>query len=151
MKSKLSVLVGIVALSITAIPFVAKANTLTSQSQIVAQTTDAKPNRGKFAEELGLTDTQKAELTRIRQETRAAIEKVLTPEQRTQWQAAKQNRQARRGGFKALNLSEDQRAEIKKIKEASKTQMQAVFTDEQKQKIQEMRQNWRTRRQQQNR
>lgn len=151
MKSKLSVLAGIVALSITAIPFVAKANTLTSQSQIVAQTTDAKPNRGKFAQELGLTDTQKAQLTKIRQDTRAAIENVLTPEQRTQWQAAKQNRQARRGGFKALNLSEDQRAQIKKIKETSKTQMEAVFTAEQKQKIQQMRQNGRERRQQQNR
>ena len=151
MKSRLSILAGIVALSLTAIPFAANANTQTSQSQIVAQATEAKPNRGKFAQELGLTDTQKADLNRIRQETRAAIEKVLTPEQRTAWEAAKQNRQARRGGLKALNLTEDQRAEIKKIRENSKTRMEAVFTPEQKQKIQEMRQNWRSRRQQQNR
>jgi periplasmic protein CpxP/Spy len=152
MKPRLSILVGIVALSLTAIPFAVKANTtLTSQSQIVAQATDKKPNREKFAEELGLTDTQKSELQKIRQETRTAIQGVLTPEQRTQWEAAKNNRQARREGLKALNLSEEQRASIKKIKEDSKAKMDAVLTAEQKQKIEQMRQNWRSRRQSQNR
>jgi periplasmic protein CpxP/Spy len=151
MKSRLSILAGIVALSLAAIPFAVNANTLTSQSQVVAQAVEGKPNRGKFAQELGLTDTQKADLSEIRKNTRAEILKVLTPEQRTQWEAAKQNRQARRGGFKALNLSEDQKAQIKKIRQDSKADMEAVFTPEQKQKIEQMRQNRRSGRQQQNR
>ncbi len=67
-----------------------------------------------------MTDAQKAQLSEICNNTRAEIEKVLTPKQRTQWETAKQNPQARRSGFKALNLSSDQRAQIKKIRETSK-------------------------------
>ncbi|MBF2067630.1 MAG: P pilus assembly/Cpx signaling pathway, periplasmic inhibitor/zinc-resistance associated protein [Calothrix sp. C42_A2020_038] len=147
----LSILAGIFTLSLTAIPFAVTASPLTSQSQIVAQAQPRKANRGKFAQELGLTDAQKTRLAEIRQTTKTQIEQVLTPEQRAQWQAAKQNRQARRGGFQSLNLTDDQKAQINRIRESSKTQMEAVFTPEQKQKMEQMRQGWRQRRQQQNR
>jgi periplasmic protein CpxP/Spy len=149
----LSIVASLFAFSLTVIPFAAKADVFTSHSQIVAQSQpakkDQKANFEKFAQELGLTDSQKSDFARIRTNTRTKIDAILTPEQRQQRQAASQNRQeGRNRGFKALNLSETQKTDIKQIMQASKAEMEALLTPEQKQKFEQLRQTRRDRRQQ---
>jgi periplasmic protein CpxP/Spy len=161
MNSKnLSIVAGLFAFSLTAIPFAAKADIFTSysnsqaNSQIVAQAQpekkDRKANFEKFAQELGLSDSQKSRITEIRNNTRTEIDKILTPEQRQerqQRQANSQNRQeGRNRGFKA-NLTDAQKADIKKIMQSSRVDMEAVLTPEQKEKFEQLRQNRRDRKQ----
>ncbi len=154
MNSKnLSIVAGLFAFSLTAIPFAAQADVFTSNlnSQIVAQAQPGKKykkaNFEKFAQELGLTDAQKSDLARIRKETRSKIDGILTTEQLQQRQANSQNRQeGRNRGFKA-NLTDAQKADIKKIMQSSRADMEAVLTPEQKQKFEQLRQNRRDRRQ----
>ncbi|MEA5569842.1 P pilus assembly/Cpx signaling pathway, periplasmic inhibitor/zinc-resistance associated protein [Calothrix sp. UHCC 0171] len=157
MKTKnLSIVAGLFAFSLSAIPFAANANVFNfrsrSDSQTVAQAQPVKKNKKayseKFAQELGLTDSQKSQLAQIRQNTKAEIDKVLTPEQRQQRQAAYQNREGRRNGKAKLNLSDAQKAQIKQIMQSSKAQMDSVLTPEQKQKLEQLRQNRGNRRQQ---
>ncbi|NJL63970.1 MAG: P pilus assembly/Cpx signaling pathway, periplasmic inhibitor/zinc-resistance associated protein [Methylacidiphilales bacterium] len=151
---------SVFAMTLIAIPFAAKADIFNSNSnsssQIIAQTQPLKRDKKayfeKFAQELGLTDAQKSDLARIRNNTRTEIDRILTPEQRQQRQqrqATSQNRQGRRnGGFKALNLTEDQKANIRRVMQASKSDMEAVLTPEQKQKFEQLRQDKRNIRQQ---
>ena len=153
----LSIVASIFAFSLTAIPFAAKADVFTSHSnldsnsQIVAQAQpgkkDRKANFEKFAQELGLSDSQKTRIAEIRANTRTEVDKILTPEQRQERQANPQNRQeGRNRGFKA-SLSDAQKAEIKKIMQSSRADMEAVLTPEQKAKFEQLRQNRKERRQ----
>ncbi len=147
---KLSLIAGAVALSLTAVPFAVQAQT-TSSPFLVAQVPQGK---GSF-QNLGLTDTQKAQIAEIRRNTKAKMDAVLTPQQREQLANAKKDRQANRQdrrNFKAsLNLTEDQKAQMRQIMESQKSQIDAVLTPEQRQKLQEMRANKPSRRQQFNR
>jgi protein CpxP len=145
---KLSILASIVVIGLSATSFTTKAEARRSNSLLVAQEQPAKAPRERFGEKLGLTDAQKAQMQAIKKDTRAKIDAILTPEQRAQKQAAQQNRQPGRGGWKALNLTEDQKNQVKQIMEASKTQMQNVLTPEQRTQWEQMRQEKRSRRQQ---
>ncbi len=161
MNSKnLSIVAGLFAFSLTAIPFAAKADIFTSysnsqaNSQIVAQATSVKQgkkaNFEKFAQELGLTDSQKARLAEIRNNTRTEIDKILTPEQRQQRQqrqANSQNRQEGRNRGSKANLTDAQKADIKKIMQSSRADMEAVLTPEQKVKFDQLRSERRDRKQ----
>ncbi|MDY6897738.1 MAG: P pilus assembly/Cpx signaling pathway, periplasmic inhibitor/zinc-resistance associated protein [Cyanobacteriota bacterium] len=141
--NKLSFLVGAVALTLTAIPFAAEAEINSSSPTIVAQ----RQKRGGWKDKLNLTDAQKAQMQQIKQSARAEMQKVLTPEQLQQLEAAKANGQKKRGMWRSLNLTDAQKAEMKKIKESKKAQFEAILTDEQKAQLQEMKQNRQNRRQ----
>ncbi|MBH8555113.1 P pilus assembly/Cpx signaling pathway, periplasmic inhibitor/zinc-resistance associated protein [Nostocaceae cyanobacterium CENA357] len=151
MKLKsLSLIAGAIALTLTAIPFTVKAQTGSSSPLIVAQT--PKKERG-FWQSLELTDTQKAQMQSIRNDTRAKMEAILTPEQKAKLAAAKAQRQAGQGqrsrkGWGELNLTEAQKTQMRQIKESSKQQMQAILTPEQQAKLKELQENMRQRRQQ---
>jgi Spy/CpxP family protein refolding chaperone len=114
-----------------------------------------------------LTPEQKVKMKEIGRSTRAQIEAVLTPEQKTKLQAAMAERKAQRQAqrqqgqgerqerrgkkgdiFASLNLTETQKNQIKQIRESSKQQMQAVLTPEQQAQMKQMRENMRSRRQQ---
>ncbi len=103
---------------------------------------------------LNLTDDQKAQLKQIRESSRSQIDAILTPEQKTQLEAAKQQRQAGqqgqkpRGMWAALNLTADQKAQIKAIRQDAKQKMDAVLTAEQRQQLEQARQQKRQNRQQ---
>ncbi len=145
----LSILASIVAIGLSTTSFAFKAEAQKSNSLLVAQEQPTRGSRGdRFAEELGLNDTQKAQIEAIKNDTRAKMDAVLTPEQRALKQTAQQNRQGRRGGWKALNLSETQRNDMKRIREASKAEIKNVLTPEQQQKWEQMRQQKGNRRQQ---
>ncbi|MBW4690509.1 MAG: hypothetical protein KME27_01945 [Lyngbya sp. HA4199-MV5] len=106
---------------------------------------------------LNLTDEQKAQLKQIRESTRSQIDAVLTPEQKAQLAAAKQQRQEgqpgqrakkARGVWASLNLTADQKTKIQAIRQDAKQQMDTVLTPEQRQQLEQARQQRQQRRQQ---
>ncbi|MBW4472364.1 MAG: hypothetical protein KME45_18620 [Stenomitos rutilans HA7619-LM2] len=118
------------------------------------------PSAGQYQKRgvnLNLTAEQKAQLKQIRESTRSQIDAVLTPEQKAQIAAAKQQRQAgqpgqrvkkARGVWASLNLSADQKAKIQAIRQDAKQQRDAVLTPEQRQQLEQARQQRQQRRQQ---
>jgi Spy/CpxP family protein refolding chaperone len=76
-------------------------------------------------------------MKQIKDVTKAQIEAVLTPEQRVQWQTAKQNGQKMRQVFASLNLTDAQKTRIEEIKNQSKEQMKAILTPEQRQQLEQ--------------
>ncbi|MBP5976385.1 hypothetical protein HW132_27560 [Brasilonema sp. CT11] len=84
---------------------------------------------------LNLTPDQKAKMEEIHKSSEQQIDALLTPEQRTQKdQARQQHKRAK------LNLTADQKAKMKEIRQNANTQMQAVLTPEQQQQWKQMRQ-----------
>lgn len=142
MIKKLSFLAPLIALTLTAIPFVAQAQ-INSSEQIVAQ----RQKRGGWKNKLNLTDAQKAEMQKIKQSARTQMRDVLTPEQLQKLEAAKASGQKKRGVWRSLNLTDAQKAELKAIRENKKAQFKAILTDEQKAQLEEMKQMRRNRRQ----
>ena len=129
MKKQLLFLPGVIALVLAVAPMVpAFTNT--------AVAADAQPGRagGARANQLNLTDAQKAQMKQIRESSRQQMDAIFTPEQKEQLRTAREQRQKPN-----LNLSEAQKAQLKAIRENTKSQMDAILTAEQKQKLQEIR------------
>jgi Spy/CpxP family protein refolding chaperone len=163
MKLKtLSLIAGTLALTLIATPFAVQAE----QNPSSPQPSKEWQKKGQF-QKLNLTPEQKVKMKEIGRSTRAQIEAVLTPEQKTKLQAAMAERKAQRQAqrqqgqgerqerrgkkgdiFASLNLTETQKNQIKQIRESSKQQMQAVLTPEQQAQMKQMRENMRSRRQQ---
>lgn len=160
MKIKLMpMLAGVLVLGAVAAPFAVNAQANPSVKLLMAQA-QRQGKESKWAK-LNLTDAQKQQMRQIKEETRAQIQEVLTPEQRAQMETMKQNRQGqngqrqarqgqgRRGGMMAsLNLTEEQKARIKEIMQSQKARMDQVLTAEQRQQIEQMRSQWQQQRQQ---
>jgi periplasmic protein CpxP/Spy len=156
MKLKnLYLIAGAMALSLGATPFVVNAQ------QISQTPTEVKPYRNGPFERLGLTDSQKTQIKEIRRNSRTQMEAILTPEQKQQLQAAKQERQGQprqersqgerpKKGFAFLNLTPEQKTKMREIRESEKNQIQAILTPEQQQQLKEFQDNMRSRRQQPN-
>lgn len=126
MKRKLMPLfVGAIALTLAATPLA-----------LQAQSNRSIQDSPQFAG-VELTQEQQDELTQIREETRAQIEAILTPEQLELFRAAKESGQVRREAFAAMNLSDEQRAEIREIRESAKAQSQEILSPEQQEQIRE--------------
>jgi protein CpxP len=164
MKIKtLSIIAGTFALALTATPFIAHAQTNTSQPQPRQEW----KQKGPFAQ-LNLTPDQKTQIKQIHESTRTKIEGVLTAEQKATLAKAKEEhkakRQARRndnqkvqgegkgkhkgGPFAELGLTADQKSQIKQIRESEKAQIDAILTPDQKTKLQQFKDNRASRRQQ---
>jgi Spy/CpxP family protein refolding chaperone len=153
-----------ITLSATVAPFAVQAQPAFSSPFQVAQAQKKAP-----WDSLGLSEDQKARIKVIQNNARAQMEQVFTPEQKAKLEAARQERQARRGqrqpgerpepgeyrqrrGKKMadLNLTDDQKARMRAIRENTKQQIEAVLTPEQRAKLQEMKANRRERWQQRN-
>ena len=163
MKLKtLSLIAGTLALTLIATPFAVQAQSNTPSPQPGKEMREKGPFKG-----LNLTTEQKAKMKEIGRNTRAQMEAVLTPEQKTKLQAAMAQRQAeyqaqrqqgqgqrqerreKRGNiFASLNLTQAQKDQMKQIRESSKQQIQAVLTPQQQAQMKQMRENMRSRRQQ---
>lgn len=122
---------------------------------VAAQTQTQTPPAGQYPKrgvKLNLTEAQKAQLKQIRQSTRSQMDAILTPEQKAQLNAAKQQRQQRQSGeqrqpgqkprdkWAALNLTADQKARIQAVRQDAKQKMDAVLTAEQRQQLEQRRQ-----------
>lgn len=123
---------------------------------------------------LNFTPEQQAQMEQIRQQERAAIDNILTAEQKAQLQSDRQNRQPRQRGqnlgtpgngqprgqrppmgnpgqpggpFASLNLTADQRSQIETVMQSSRQKMDALLTAEQRQQLQQHMQQHQQRRQ----
>ncbi len=76
----------------------------------------------------GLTVEQKAQIERIRQSKLAAIDRLLTPEQRHAVQHIEQQRQLQDRSRERNNLSADRKAELAAIRQANMTRFHAILT-----------------------
>ena len=132
---KISFIAGTIALNLAIIPFTVKAETNSLSPQIVAQV----PQRA-VRERLGLTEAQKAQLAEIRQNTRAEIQNILTPQQQEQFQTITANRDLSIEAFRALNLSDEQKSQVGNIFQSKKSQVEEILTPEQRQQIEKLRQ-----------
>ncbi|MDJ0796363.1 MAG: Spy/CpxP family protein refolding chaperone [Calothrix sp. MO_167.B12] len=138
---KIPFIAGTIALSLVIIPFTVNAETNSPSPQIVAQVPQIT-----FLESLELTAAQKAQFAEIRQNTRAEIQNILTPQQQEKFQTITANMDRRIEAFRALNLSESQKSQVWNILQSKKSQIQAILTPEQRQKVRALRQNWLNRR-----
>jgi Spy/CpxP family protein refolding chaperone len=104
--------------------------------------------RPRFIQQLGLSDSQKAQIKQICQNTsqgrerREQIMAVLTPEQRSQFEGYIEQRKAQHPRFlQQLSLSEAQKAQIEQIRKNTpqgkerREQIMAVLTPEQRSQL----------------
>jgi Spy/CpxP family protein refolding chaperone len=143
MLKKLSWLIpGTLAIAVAVAPLFPVAAQMPPEPAVFAQKRD----------KLNLSDAQKQQMQQLRQETRAQIEAVLTPEQKAQLQTLKEQgqnqRQRRRDVLSSLNLTPEQQERIRAIRQEAKQKMDAILTPEQKQQLEQRRQMWQQRRQQ---
>ncbi|WP_026104352.1 hypothetical protein [Anabaena sp. PCC 7108] len=149
-----SFMAAALALTVTAIPFVAQAQ----QTSPSTQPSQKFEKKGPW-QKLGLSDAQKTEIQKIHRETRTQIKQVLTTEQQQQLKAAMEadrgqspqqrgERKGRKDPFATLNLTETQKAKIGEIKKSSKQKIQAVLTPAQREQLKQNWQNRQSRRQQ---
>ena len=128
MKRALFLLPGALAVMFAAAPIIPGFN-----NAAVASPTHAGKWHGAM-EKLNLTPDQRAQIKQIRQSAKQQIDAILTPEQKTQRQQARQQHTK-----PPMNLSADQKAQIKQIHESTESQINAVLTPQQQQELQQMR------------
>ncbi|MEO0853812.1 MAG: hypothetical protein AAFY15_09970, partial [Cyanobacteria bacterium J06648_11] len=85
----------------------------------IAQPAPGRGGPGKLMEELNLTTDQQAQVEAIRTEQREQMASILTDDQRTQLEAARESGQRRRGVLQSLDLTEDQQGELKSLREST--------------------------------
>lgn len=133
MKLKLMpVLAGAIALTVAAAPLAVKAQPNQQNQPVPGQA----QNQPQFAG-VEITQQQQDQLSQIRNETRAQIEKLLTPQQLQQFKTAMQSSQDRQAAFAAMNLSEEQKTQLQTIVQSAQNRAETVLTPEQRQKIQQ--------------
>ncbi|MEH1765356.1 P pilus assembly/Cpx signaling pathway, periplasmic inhibitor/zinc-resistance associated protein [Nostoc sp.] len=160
MKLKvLSLVAGAIALTLTATSFAVNAQTASPSPVLLAETP-----HGRW-KDLNLSSLQESQIKDIHQQTWQQIENtVFTPDQKAQFEAAKQARKAawqarqaqgqtgqqtgqhrhhrHRGGiFAKLNLSQAQKDQIKSLEKSERQQIKSVLTPAQQQQIHQWRKN----------
>ncbi|MEM9151984.1 MAG: hypothetical protein AAGB19_16230 [Cyanobacteria bacterium P01_F01_bin.3] len=120
------------------------AATLLASPVLVNQSAHAEGGRrGEVLEQLDLTDAQASEIESIREDAKAQMRTVLTPEQ----QATLENSEVRgRRAFRQLDLSESQREQLQAIRESSREEVSEVLTSEQLEQLEELREEYEGRR-----
>lgn len=145
MKLKtLSLVAGFVALTISAAPLGANAQSRFSTPMQIAQNQGEQLPR-KF-DRLGLSAEQRSQIQGIMQQSRSQMAAILTPEQRQRWEAAK-NSGNKKAAMRELNLTTEQRSQMRAIKDSTKQQINAVLTPEQRTQLEQFKQNASNRRQ----
>jgi protein CpxP len=138
----LSLIAGVIALTLTAAPFAVKAQSDSTGSPDGGTTQHhyGHHHGGGMWKDLNLTDDQKNQIKDIKKDARAKMKAVLTPEQLAQLKANRgqhQPHQKGQGPFASLGLSDDQKAQIKQINHDSWTAIKAVLTPDQLSKLQQ--------------
>ncbi len=108
---------------------------------VLAQTgqpTVERHARGKL-NNLNLSADQKAQIKRIREDSRSKIQQILTTDQKNQWMTARQQGKKMKEIMQSLNLSDTQKSQIREIQKAARTQMNGILTPEQRQQIRQSR------------
>ena len=133
MKLKLkSMLAGAIALTVAAAPLAVKAQPNQPNQPARGQA----QNQPRIAG-VEITQKQQQQLAEIRRDTRAQVEKLLTPQQRQQFKAAIDGPRQGQSPFAGMNLSEDQQTKLQAIVQSAQYRAEAILTPEQRQQIQQ--------------
>lgn len=133
MKLKLvPALAGALAFAVIAAPLAVKAQPGQSNQPVQPQV----PNQPKPIG-VELTQQQKTQMNEIRRDTRARIEKLLTPQQQEQFKTALQSRQGGQAAFAAMKLSPEQQNQLQGILQSAQARAEAILTPEQRQQLQQ--------------
>lgn len=144
MKLKIMpLLAGAIALTVAAAPLAVKAEPNQSNQPVPKQAQNRPP-----VVKVKLTQQQQNQLDQIRRDTRAQIEKLLTPQQLEQFKSAMQSPQGRQAAISAMNLSEAQKTRLKTIVQSAQSRAEAILTPQQRQQIQQSSQQGRQQRNQ---
>lgn len=122
---------GVLALTISA-PLTVKAQTNQPNQPVPQQQPPKQPQGG-----IELTPQQQEQLTQIRRDTRAQIQKVLTPKQQEQFKTAVQSGENRQAAFAAMKLTKEQQTKLQGILQSARTKTEAILTPEQRQQVQQ--------------
>lgn len=153
MKLKLMpMLVGAIAITLTAAPFALNAQADTFDSYRIGQAQNGRFDQGRFAG-IDLTEKQQEQMADIRQDTQEKIQNILTPAQREQMRSLMQNRRDQggmranqggtranqgrqgRGAFAQLNLSDKQKEQLRKVMEEQRERVEDVLTPQQREQM----------------
>lgn len=121
------------ALTIVA-PLKANAQTNQPTRPVPPQQAPSQPRQGG---EIQLTPQQQQQLIKVRSETRAQIEKVLTAKQQQQLKTALQSGQNPREAFTALKLTQEQQTQLQGILQTAQAKSEAILTPQQRQQLQQ--------------
>lgn len=108
----------------------ASAPLIPAVAQSVSVIAQAKP-----VLDLNLTPTQKKQLKEIQEATRGDIQKLLTPEQTTQFTKARSNGKSFSKALATVKLTSEQKEKASAIKKQGHVKEDAVLTDEQRQQM----------------
>jgi periplasmic protein CpxP/Spy len=105
----------------------------------------------RMAQELNLTETQKAQIKTMKASHRTAMQNILTPEQQSKLKAAKEGQKGdRRGIMKSLNITDSQKAAMKSLRAQQRKDLEAILTPDQIKKLEqkkaEMKARWQQKR-----
>lgn len=125
-------LAGALALTVVAAPLAVKAELKQSNQSAPEQIQNQPKPAG-----VELTQQQKSQMNEIRRDTRARIEKLLTPQQQEQLKATLQSRQGGQAAFAAMKLSPEQQTQLQGILQSAQARAEAILTPEQRQQLQQ--------------
>ncbi|MCU0565762.1 MAG: Spy/CpxP family protein refolding chaperone [Oculatellaceae cyanobacterium Prado106] len=86
-------------------------------------------------EQLNLTADQESQLVRIRQNTRAQLESILSESQRQSFKTTLEQGGSFRSAVAAMNLTEEQRTQLRTVFQSVRTEASTILTTEQRQQI----------------
>lgn len=150
MKLKLMpMVVGAIAITLTAAPLALQAQADTFDSYRIGQAQNGgngRFDRGPLAG-IDLSEKQREQLADIRQDTQEKMQRILTEEQRQQIRSSMENRrnqggvqtaQGQRGrrAYSQLNLTQKQKEQMRKIMEEQRERMEDILTPQQREQMQ---------------
>ncbi len=83
-----------------------------------------------------LVPTQRTQLEMLTQQTLPQVQRLLTPEQQTQFSSAIAEGKSMREAALSLNLSMKQRLQVFNVLQTTRSQLKAILTSEQRQQLQ---------------
>jgi Spy/CpxP family protein refolding chaperone len=106
---------------------------------VLAQSNNSTNQPPRHENRLNLTSDQQAKMQQIHESERSQMDSILTADQKSRLDAAKQNGQNPRQVFESLNLTAEQKTQMEAVRRASREQMDALLTAEQRQQMQQHR------------
>jgi periplasmic protein CpxP/Spy len=122
-----------IVISMIVAPAVGQAKTEIAQAKPAAVKESVAAS---LVEQLKLTDKQKKDIANIRRSRTVAINKILTPDQKTKFEAARKSGKSTSEAMKEISLKPDQKKQILEAMQKSASDIKAVLNpDQQKQLV----------------
>jgi protein CpxP len=86
---------------------------------------------------LNLTQSQQAQLTQLRSQTRQQVESILNPAQQQQLKTVVAQGQQLQQAIAGMNLSVEQKAKLRQVMQSTRSDFSKLLTPQQKQQIQQ--------------